>query len=66
MHECRCYGISKHIHLEEDKNVVLEISDVRLGMGLLETLAGEKEMLQIPPMHYLTKFRVWILVLLEQ
>ena len=29
MYECRC--ISKHIHLEEDGNVLLGISDVCLG-----------------------------------
>ena len=56
MYECRC--ISKHIHLEEDGNVLLGIYDVYLGIGLLRTLTWrEKEMLLVPMMHYLTNSR---------
>src|ERR1051325_2377915 len=41
MYEGRCC-ISKHIHLEEDRNVLLEIFDFCLGMKLLKTLTGNK------------------------
>ena len=34
MYECRCCGISKHIHLEEDENVLLGIFDFCLGMKI--------------------------------
>ena len=43
MYECRCCGISKHIHLEEDRSVMLETSDAHLGIELLKTLTGEKK-----------------------
>src|ERR1051325_3734397 len=41
MYEGRCC-ISKHIHLEEDRNFLLEIFDFCLGMKLLKTLTGDK------------------------
>src|ERR1051325_6471729 len=53
-----CYGISKHIHLEEDVDVLFEDFCLLFGDG-----DPEKRRTLIPPMHYLTKS--WALILLR-
>ena len=46
----KCCGISKHIHLEEDADILLDNEvGVNPAWGRRRTIA------LIPPMHYLTK-----------
>ena len=54
----RCCSISKHIHLEEDADALLEDFWLLFGDG-----DPEKRRTLIPPMHYLTKS--WALILLR-
>ena len=51
-------GISKHIHLEEDADVLFEDFCLLFGDG-----DPEKRRTLIPPVHYLTKS--WALILLR-
>ena len=53
-----CCGISKHIHLEEDADVLFEDFCLLFVDG-----DPEKRRTLIPPMHYLTKS--WALILLR-
>ena len=53
----KCCGISKHIHLEEDADILLDNEvGVNPAWGRRRTIA------LIPPMHYLTKSGVPILL----
>ena len=45
----RCCGISKHIHLEEDADVLLEDE-----VGGNPAWERRRMIILIPPMHYLT------------
>ena len=45
-----CCGISKHIHLEEDADVLFEDE-----VGGDPAWGGRRMITLIPPMHYLTK-----------